>query len=66
MKKNYKLIALLAFAVFGLFAFRPGGPGGRYFEVAKNLEIFTNVFNLALRFGMQIDYDDSSILRDPT
>ena len=62
MKKNHKLLALLAITVFGLFAFRPNGPGGRYFEIAKNLEIFTNVFK-ELNTGYVDELDPGKLMR---
>ncbi len=63
MKKKHKLLAAaLSVGLVGLFAFRPGGPGGRYFEIAKNLEIFTNVFK-ELNTGYVDELDPGKLMR---
>jgi carboxyl-terminal processing protease len=63
MKKYPKIwLASLVVASIGFFAFRPNGPGGRYFEIAKNLEIFTNVFK-ELNTGYVDELDPSKLMR---
>jgi carboxyl-terminal processing protease len=63
MKKYPKIwLAGLLIASIGFFAFRPNGPGGRYFEIAKNLEIFTNVFK-ELNTGYVDELDPSKLMR---
>ena len=62
MKKQNKIIAVAAIGAFGLFAFRPNGPGGRYFEIAKNLEIYTNVFK-ELNTGYVDELDPGKLMR---
>lgn len=43
MKKSLKLAAVLGVFIIGLSAFA-GGPRNKYFEILKNLEIFSNLY----------------------
>lgn len=58
-KKRTLLFA--AFAVFSLFAFRTFD-NGKYFEIAKNLEIFTNAYK-ELNHGYVDELDPGGLMR---
>lgn len=44
MKTKTKLLATLALGTLGLVSFRAAGDNERYFEIAKNLDIFATLF----------------------
>ena len=60
---NKRLIfSALAAVALGLVAFKNSEMGGRYFEISKNLEIFTNVFK-ELNAGYVDELDPGKLMR---
>lgn len=60
--KHKKALGFVALLSLGLVAFRQSETGGKYFEIAKNLEIFTNVFK-ELNTGFVDELDPGKLMR---
>lgn len=60
IKLRYKLLALTSIAIAGLLSFT--SPSDRYFDIAKNMEIFTSVYSEVNRYYVD-DVDPNDMMK---